>query len=172
LLKERLCHYYEDELPKNKALFEKLSHGQNPEILLITCSDSRVAPNLLLNAKAGEIFIIRNPGNIVMPYDQANNTYGSECVMISFALENLPIKEVIVLGHEDCGGIAAEKTGHLKWRDDRSSQENIRKQLGHIQTYPAFKKKNPKTYGLYFEMSSGNLLLMDDKGFFSKPKLD
>jgi len=153
-------------------LFEKLSHGQHPEILLITCADSRVAPNLLLDAKAGEIFIIRNPGNIVMPYDEAQEAYGSEFIMISFALENLPIKEVVVLGHEDCSGIAGDKTGHLKWRAEGSSQDNIKKQIEHLHTYPAFKKKNPAVYGLYFEISSGELLVLDDTGSFSKPKFD
>ncbi len=86
----------------NKQLFEELSHQQNPRILFITCSDSRINPNLLTQTQPGEIFIIRNAGNIIPPYGATN---GGEGATIEYAVEHLGIREIIVCGHSDCGGM-------------------------------------------------------------------
>lgn len=60
-----------------KGLFEQLAHGQNPETLFITCSDSRIDPNLLTRSKPGDLFILRNAGNIIPPYGAANSSEGA-----------------------------------------------------------------------------------------------
>jgi len=86
----------------HKELFEQLSLGQKPRILFITCSDSRIDPNLITNSEVGELFIIRNAGNIIPPYGAAN---GGEGAAIEYAVHALGIEEIIVCGHSHCGAM-------------------------------------------------------------------
>jgi carbonic anhydrase len=85
-----------------KGLFEQLARGQNPETLFITCSDSRIDPNLLTQSKPGDLFILRNAGNIVPPHGAAN---GGEGATIEFAVAGLGVKDIIVCGHSHCGAM-------------------------------------------------------------------
>jgi carbonic anhydrase len=86
----------------HREMFEKLSEGQHPRILFITCSDSRIDPNLITQTEPGELFIIRNVGNIIPPYGA---TTGGEGAAIEYAIEALGIKEIVVCGHSHCGAI-------------------------------------------------------------------
>jgi carbonic anhydrase len=86
------------------SLFEQLSHGQKPETLFITCSDSRIDPNLLTQSKPGELFILRNAGNIVPPHGAAN---GGEAATIEYAVAALGVKDIIICGHSHCGAMKA-----------------------------------------------------------------
>lgn len=86
----------------HRELFEELSHGQHPRILFITCSDSRIDPNLITQAKVGELFVIRNAGNIIPPFGAAN---GGEGAAIEYAISALDIEQVIVCGHSHCGAM-------------------------------------------------------------------
>jgi carbonic anhydrase len=88
----------------HKQLFEELSHTQKPRILFITCSDSRIDPNLITQADVGELFVIRNAGNIIPPYRATN---GGEGATIEYAVQVLNIKHVIVCGHSNCGAMKA-----------------------------------------------------------------
>jgi carbonic anhydrase len=83
-------------------LFEQLAHGQHPRVLFITCSDSRVDPNLITQAQPGDLFVIRNAGNIIPPYGAAN---GGEGAAIEYAIHALGIRQVIVCGHSHCGAM-------------------------------------------------------------------
>src|SRR6516165_9503710 len=85
-----------------QGLFEQLSKGQNPETLFITCSDSRIDPNLLTRSKPGDLFILRNAGNIV-PSHSAGNC--GEAATIEFAVAALGVKEIIICGHSHCGAM-------------------------------------------------------------------
>ncbi|MCA9045927.1 MAG: carbonic anhydrase, partial [Planctomycetaceae bacterium] len=85
-----------------KGLFESLSRGQSPETLFITCSDSRIDPSLLTQAAPGELFILRNAGNIVPPHGAAN---GGEAATIEFAVAGLGVKDIIICGHSHCGAM-------------------------------------------------------------------
>src|SRR5437764_2936940 len=87
-----------------QGLFEQLSKGQNPETLFITCSDSRIDPNLLTRSKPGDLFILRNAGNIVPPHSAAS---GGEAATIEFAVTAVGVKDIILCGHSDCGGMKA-----------------------------------------------------------------
>ncbi|MBD1909706.1 MULTISPECIES: carbonic anhydrase [unclassified Leptolyngbya] len=87
---------------RNQQLFEKLAHGQQPRVLFITCSDSRVDPELLTSAAPGEIFVIRNAGNIVPPYGATN---GGEGATIEYAVQVLGIDQIVVCGHSHCGAM-------------------------------------------------------------------
>src|SRR5271170_6615965 len=85
-----------------QGLFEQLAKGQNPETLFITCSDSRIDPNLLTRSRPGDLFILRNAGNIVPPYGAAN---GGEAATIELAVASFGVKEIIVCGHSHCGAM-------------------------------------------------------------------
>ncbi|MBR8835314.1 MAG: carbonic anhydrase [Stigonema ocellatum SAG 48.90 = DSM 106950] len=86
----------------HQELFEQLSHGQKPRVLFITCSDSRVDPNLITQAELGELFVIRNAGNIIPPYGATN---GGEGATIEYAVQALDIRQIIVCGHSHCGAM-------------------------------------------------------------------
>lgn len=86
----------------HREFFEKLSQGQHPRILFITCSDSRIDPNLITQTDPCELFIIRNVGNIIPPY---NTNPTAEGAAIEYALEVLRVKEIVVCGHSHCGAI-------------------------------------------------------------------
>ena len=85
-----------------QGLFEELANGQSPETLFITCSDSRIDPNLLTRSKPGDLFILRNAGNIVPPHGAAN---GGEAATIEFAVAGLGVKDIIICGHSHCGAM-------------------------------------------------------------------
>ncbi|PLS68261.1 MAG: carbonate dehydratase [Cyanobacteria bacterium M5B4] len=86
----------------HQDLFEQLAKGQHPKVLFITCSDSRIDPNMLVDADLGELFVIRNAGNIVPHY---SNSKGGEGATIEYALKALEVDEVIVCGHTHCGAM-------------------------------------------------------------------
>ncbi len=95
--------YFEE----NNPLYGKLSSaGQSPKILIIGCSDSRVDPALLSSASPGDLFVVRNVANLVPPYETSSGFHGVSSA-IEFAVSNLKVETVIVLGHRQCGGIRA-----------------------------------------------------------------
>jgi carbonic anhydrase len=83
-------------------LLEQLAHGQKPRVLFVACSDSRVDPNLITNTDMGELFVIRNAGNIIPPYGAAN---GGEGGTIEYAISALGIEQVVICGHSNCGAM-------------------------------------------------------------------
>jgi carbonic anhydrase len=91
----------EDFLPM-QGLFQQLAKGQQPETLFITCSDSRIDPNLLTRSKPGDLFILRNAGNIIPPHSAGN---GGETATIEFAVAALGVKDIIICGHSHCGAM-------------------------------------------------------------------
>jgi carbonic anhydrase len=86
-----------------KELFETLATGQFPQALFITCSDSRVNPNLVTQTDPGDLFIVRNAGNIVPAY----TSQGAEAAAIEFAVAGLNVEHIIVCGHSGCGAMKA-----------------------------------------------------------------
>ncbi len=99
-------HFKSTVYEQQKELFEKLTHGQTPEVLFITCSDSRINPNLITQTDPGELFIIRNAGNFVPPY-VAGLPAGGEAATIEYAVSVLGVKEIIICGHTLCGALGA-----------------------------------------------------------------
>ncbi len=89
-------------LTTHREMFELLSQGQHPRVLFITCSDSRIDPNLITQSEPGEMFIIRNAGNIIPAYGAAN---GGEGAAVEYAVQALGIREIIVCGHSHCGAM-------------------------------------------------------------------
>lgn len=87
---------------EKKDLFKKLAGGQSPEVLFITCSDSRINPNLITQTGPGDLFILRNAGNLVPPYGAACS---GEAATIEFAVAALGVKHIVVCGHTLCGAM-------------------------------------------------------------------
>lgn len=103
LQKEGYTKFLNKYFENNRELFEELSDTQKPDTMIITCSDSRINPALLLDAQPGELFISRNIGNIVPPY-QPN--LGSTQAAIEYAVNVLNVKKIVILGHSNCGACA------------------------------------------------------------------
>jgi carbonic anhydrase len=165
--------------PTVKDTFAELALGQRPDTLFIACSDSRVVPNLFASTEPGDLFVIRNVGNLIPPYAEDHSSHGAEAAAIQFGLSSLPITEVIVCGHSECGAIGALASGQTRpdapafqcWlrhgqgslkqleagatlgdhleRHNRLSQLNVLEQLEHLKTYPVVRER----------MASGQLRL-------------
>ncbi len=94
--------FQQEDFRPLQGLFEQLSKGQSPETLFITCSDSRIDPNLLTRSQPGDLFILRNAGNIVPPHGAANS---GEAATIEFAVVALGVRDIIICGHSHCGAM-------------------------------------------------------------------
>lgn len=94
--------FQRDVYPQYRELLEKLASGQAPEALVITCSDSRVDPFLFTHAQPGQLFVLRNAGNLVPRYD---GFVGGVTATIEFAVVGLRVPNIIVCGHSGCGAI-------------------------------------------------------------------
>jgi carbonic anhydrase len=93
--------------PQERSRFDELTrHGQHPRALVIACSDSRTDPQMVFNAKPGELFVVRNVANLVPPYGPDNQPHGVSSA-IEFAVRALKVKAIVVMGHAMCGGINA-----------------------------------------------------------------
>lgn len=90
----------------SEELFGELKHGQNPDAMVIACSDSRVDPAILMDAKPGDLFVVRNVANLVPPYEIGKGLHGVSTAL-EFGVCVLGVKHVVVLGHRQCGGVHA-----------------------------------------------------------------
>lgn len=165
---EGLAEFQRHVYPRHRELFDKLKHNQTPSTLFITCSDSRVVPNLILQADPGELFIIRTAGNMVPPYQSALG--GGVAASIEYAVEVLGIRDIVLCAHSDCGAMKAVlhpekvaalpavaqwvKYGELARRRfeteqpqpegqaalDRMAQLNVVQQLKHLVAYPFIRR--------------------------------
>lgn len=95
--------FQNDAFPAKRSLFEQLAGGQAPLALFITCSDSRIDPNLLTGTEPGELFVLRNAGNLVPPHGAVR---GGEAATIEYAVSVLKVDDIIVCGHTHCGAMA------------------------------------------------------------------
>src|SRR6187549_949446 len=97
--------FQRDVFPKDRRFFEELAaKQQKPQALFITCSDSRVHPNLITQTEPGDLFLIRNAGNIVPPHGAVA---GGEEATIEYSIEVLGIRHIILCGHSQCGAVKA-----------------------------------------------------------------
>ena len=161
----RVFSFEKTIFPASSELFNKLAnHGQAPSALMISCADSRIVPEQIMQAAPGELFVCRNAGNIVPPYATLN---GGVTSTVEYAVAALGVRDIIVCGHSDCGamkalsdptgleampnvaawlrhGAAAEHivtTSHGdlqgKERVRAISLENIVAQINHLRTHPS-----------------------------------
>ncbi len=178
---------------ENQALFESLASEQQPEVLLITCADSRVDPNLITQTLPGDLFICRNAGNIVPPH---SNMTGGMTASIEFAVAGLGVKDIVVLGHSDCGAMkgalnpdalkslphvsnwlshcaaaqARVKARHPKVGSEHlleMTEENVLLQLKHLETHPSVAAKmatnSIKLHGWVYDIASGSVTCYDQE---------
>jgi carbonic anhydrase len=131
----------------HQDLFEELSHGQKPRVLFITCSDSRIDPNLLTQTDLGELFVIRNAGNIIPPFGATN---GGEGAAVEYAIHALGIQQVIVCGHSHCGAMK----GLLKLQSLEDEMPLVYEWLKHSEATRRVLKEN------YSELEGEELIAM------------
>ena len=98
--------FQKEYFAQNKELFQSLiQKGQAPETLVIACSDSRVDPAIVTSALPGDLFVIRNVANLVPPYEDSRSGYHGTSAALEFAVRGLKVKNIILFGHSNCGGM-------------------------------------------------------------------
>ena len=130
-----VIRFQNDVFPGKKALFEKLSKGQSPEALFITCSDARIDANLITQTEPGDLFICRNAGNIVPPHTDHT---GAMTASVEFAAAALQTPNIVICGHTGCGAMegaldpsTTDKLPHMKkWLAYTAAAVGIVEQLG------------------------------------------
>ncbi|HAS54532.1 MAG: hypothetical protein A2X56_00110 [Nitrospirae bacterium GWC2_57_13] len=157
--------FQQSHFRKEEDFFKRLSKSQSPEVLFITCADSRIDPNLVTQSRPGELFIVRNVGNIVPPYDAIKDK-NSVAAAIEFSVLSLKVSDIIICGHSGCGAMDAlyasdedlKDMPHLRdWlkiaspvrarveaageevgldRQRATEEANVLTQLANIQSYP------------------------------------
>ncbi|MEO7521268.1 MAG: carbonic anhydrase [Gemmatimonas sp.] len=118
-------HFQENVFSSEPEFFEQMAQGQTPETLFITCSDSRINPNLLTNTPPGELFILRNAGNIIPPWEKA---VGGETATIEYAVVALGVRDIIICGHSHCGAMQG-----LLNPESLEQMPAVRRWLGHAE---------------------------------------
>jgi carbonic anhydrase len=174
------------DFTKKREFYAGLAKGQSPKVLWIGCSDSRVTPERITSAEAGELFVHRNIGNIV---PHSSWTFST---VLEYAIRHLKIEEIVVCGHSDCGAMKAlgKETGDAYiplWLnhagevltkveaeikklpnppDEKGKRrmielENVRAQVAHLKTYPLVKAAEAegriRVHGLYYDLESGRI---------------
>lgn len=178
---------------ERKKLFSELATGQSPEVMFITCADSRIDPNLITQTDPGDLFVIRNAGNIVPPH--AKNS-GGMTASIEFAVAALGVQHIVVCGHSDCGAMkgalnpgaltdlphvqnwldhsrAAVETVRARTGDESPNaladvtEENVALQLQHLKTHPAVAAKvatgEVKLHGWVYNIGEGTIVALDEE---------
>ncbi|MED5526175.1 MAG: carbonic anhydrase [Pseudomonadota bacterium] len=186
-----VAKFQKEVFPGKKATFKKLATGQNPEVLFITCADSRIDPNLVTQTEPGDLFICRNAGNIVPPH---SNQTGGMTASIEYAVAALGVRHIVICGHTDCGAmkgaLAPEKLGALphvrEWLGhchcatevlrekhgelgeqhlDELIRENVLQQIQHLRTHPAvaakLATKQVQLHGWVYDIAKGNVHCYD-----------
>lgn len=163
-LVDGIQHYQSQVHNEEQGFFQRLAKAQSPEVLFITCSDSRINPNLITQTAPGDLFILRNAGNIVPPWSAIPN---GESATIEFAVTQLAVTDIVICGHSDCGAmkgllspesldrlpavkgwlshaetpkrVIAENYPHLQGTELLNSliEENVVAQLQNLRTHPS-----------------------------------
>jgi len=188
-----VIRFQNEVYPEKKELFEKLSHGQSPEALFITCSDSRIETAMITQTDPGELFICRNAGNIVPPH---TNATGGMTASIEFAVAALQVPHIVICGHTECGAMkgtmhpeGTDSLPHVKeWlgfakaamavvdelqpegEEERMQmllEQNVILQLQHLRTHPSvaarLAKGDLKLHGWVYDIKTGDVIAYDDE---------
>ncbi len=180
------------------AWLRLVDEGQRPRFLWIGCSDSRIIPEQITGARPGELFVMRNIGNVVPPYGTSGD---AAAAVLEFAVRDLAVEHAIVCGHTFCGGIEAaldqgvrNRTSHLaRWvswiqpavyqveargiapeaRQMETAKANVLQQCENVKSYPvvsqAQKEGRLAVHGWLFDLESGSLLAFDDENTTWRP---
>jgi len=101
---------------RERERWTELAEGQSPKVMVLACSDSRVEPAQIFDAKPGEMFVVRNVANLAPPFETTHGYHGVSAAL-EFAVTQLEVEEVLVMGHGFCGGCAAALTGQFDQAD-------------------------------------------------------
>ena len=124
----------------DQSVMQSLSHyGQQPQIMVVACCDSRVDPGLILQCDPGDLFVVRNVANIVPPYEKDEAHHGTSAAL-EFGVRYLKIKHIILLGHSQCGGIQT-----LLNNQESNKNDFITNWVSQIKT-PNFEKQDADEY--------------------------
>ena len=184
----RLRRFHSDYFPLHQQRFQDLvKEGQHPKTLFIGCSDSRLVPYLLTGAGPGELFIVRNVGAFIPPYDQSHGMHGTMAA-IEFAVLSLKVERIIVCGHSHCGAIRVAYEGApeeavalrawLKLAEDallpvqpspealaRTEQRSVVLQLERLMDYPMVRREveagNLTLHGWHYVIEDGEIHIFD-----------
>lgn len=187
-LVDRLRAFKRQHFPRFQSQYRELADdGQHPTILFIGCSDSRLMPQMLLDLRPGEVFMVRNVGNLVPPWEGGDGYHGTAAA-IEFAVLQLGVRDIVVCGHSHCGAIRAlyrsapEESRHLgPWLDlardavlpVRESEEALRRveqrsvvlQLERLLGFPMVRSRVEKgelfLHGWHYHIGSGRVLAFD-----------
>ena len=185
---DRLQQFHEGHFRRHEARYRELAAtGQHPSVLFIGCSDSRVMPHLLLDSLPGEVFIVRNAGNLIPPHDEAGGFHGT-VASIEFAVGVLGVRDIVVCGHSHCGALRALYRGvppnarHLdRWLDlareavlpvqetedalRRVEQRSVVLQMEHLLTYPMVRERMERgeiaLHGWHYVIETGEVSAVD-----------
>lgn len=179
LLDKGAKKFQSDIFQEYQPLFEQLANGQSPKTLFVTCSDSRIDPNLITQTNPGELFVLRNAGNIVPSYQTKDL---ASAAVIEYAVQALGVEEIIVCGHSDCGAMKGlrnleaisdslpvvksflEQNFEHGFTDetmelDELIVKNVKYQLESLLTFPFVKEKvdagNLKLHGWVYSIKQG-----------------
>src|SRR5688572_5629403 len=100
------------EWQSERGRWSELAEGQSPKVMVIACSDSRVEPAIIFDARPGEMFVVRNVAALAPPFETTPGYHGVSAAL-EFAVTQLEVEEIVVLGHGLCGGCAAALTGQF-----------------------------------------------------------
>ncbi|WP_054179502.1 carbonic anhydrase [Trabulsiella odontotermitis] len=183
--------FQRDAFPERADLFKRLATQQNPRALFISCSDSRLVPELVTQREPGDLFVIRNAGNIVPSYGPEP---GGVTASVEYAVAALRVSDIVICGHSDCGAMTAiagchcldnmpavghwlryadsarvvnEAREHQSLHDKTASmvRENVIAQLANIQTHPsvrlALEEGRIALHGWVYDIESGEIAAYD-----------
>ncbi len=189
-----LSRFRKDFFPELEAHYRELvEKGQSPRTLFIGCSDSRVLPDLFTGAAPGDLFVVRNVGNIVPPFENDNGHHGVSAA-IEYAVEVLGVRDIVVCGHSHCGAIRAlyepppSATPHIRsWLElaaparldaplsdevlKRTEQRSIVLQLDRLMDFPSIRTRVESgeiaLHGWHYVIEDGLVHILDlDSGEF------
>ena len=190
---------FEDERQRFRTLAEE---GQTPKIMIVGCCDSRVSPEVIFDARPGEIFVVRNVANLVPPYAPDGDLHGTSAAL-EFAVMGLRVEHIVVMGHALCGGVAALLDGVppqasdfvAPWigiasrardrvaaiedpaaRQQAAERESVRLSIANLRGFPWIAEREAAgallLTGAHFDIRSGILCLLEDDGEFAPVATD
>lgn len=114
---DKFKHDYYCNNHNHNVMQHLVENGQNPEIMIVACCDSRVDPAIIFNANPGDLFVVRNIGNIIPPYQHDGMHHGTSTAL-EFGIRILKVKHLILLGHSHCVAMNTAYSGQIAFRDD------------------------------------------------------
>lgn len=190
-LVDGIQRFKSEVVPVKQALFAELATGQSPPTLVITCADSRIDPSLITQSEPGDIFVVRNAGNIVPRLEEDGSSPDGNAASIEYAITALNVQHVVVCGHASCGAMGGLQNldgldalpSVRRWLEHSESlldtsaatdldaliEANVLLQLEHLKAYPGVSEKVESgeltLHGWVYDIGSGDVRAYDGSSF-------